>query len=121
MPLELLGNGEGLSSSNSVRDLIVRVLCDEWPLTARQVHERIKRSYALGCSYQAVFKQVKELVEKGILDFDGKLYQVNIEWVEKVCHFAVNLKEHYAKNPEGNLGAGYKFTDEFGKKRRIPA
>jgi len=75
----------------------------------------------LNCSYQAVFKQVKELVGKGILDVDGMQYKVNIEWVNKVCNFAVDLKEQYKNNPEGKIGAGYKFTDEFSKNRKIPA
>ena len=61
------------------------------------------------------------MVGKEILDFDGKMYRVNIEWVDKVGHFAIDLKEHYENNPEGNIGAGYKFSDEFGKKRKILA
>jgi len=110
MSLGLFFNEEGFNSDISTKELVVRILCDEWPLSIRQIHERVKRTHAVECSYQAVFKQVKALAEKGIIQSDGRYYSMNLEWIERVGFFVRSLQEHYKKNPEGVIGPKNSFN-----------
>ncbi len=100
--LFLVPNGK--SQENSTKEIIVSILCYEWPLTIKQIHNRIVRTHGFNCSYQAVFKQVKELVQKKVLKENGKQYKINEKWIESVHEFTEDLKEHYSKNPNGVIG-----------------
>ena len=104
MSIGLLVNRMSINSHVSSRELIVRVLCDEWPLTIRQIHERIERAYGFECTYQAVFNQVKEMSESSIVCSNGKHYKLNEKWLEGVNEFVEVLLEHYQRNPRGIIG-----------------
>lgn len=118
MTLGFFFNGGGFNGDISTKELIVRILCDEWPLSVRQIHERMKRRHGIYCSYQAVFKQVKELLDKGILSSKGRYYKMNEKWLEGVNLFIKNLLEYYEKNPQGIIGASNNFSENFSRKSR---
>jgi len=92
------------SRSISRKELVVKILSEEWPLSIRQIHERMKRMYAVDCSYQAVFKHVKELGTKGIIESDGRQYSLSLEWMERLYVFIQNHLECCEENPEGIIG-----------------
>lgn len=118
MSLGLFFNEKGFDSGISTKELIVRILCEEWPLSVRQIHERMKRTHAVDCTYQAAFKQVKELAEKGVILNEDRQYQMNLEWLERVGFFIQNLLEYYEKNPSGVIGGGNRFNHHFGRGER---
>ena len=117
MSLGLFFNDGGFSSDISTKELIVRILCDEWPLSVRQIHDRMQRSHGIECSYQAAFKQVKGLLGKGIICSHGRCYKMNEKWLERVNSFIEGLLDHYEKNPSGVIGTGSS-TVLFPKKGR---
>jgi len=96
---------DGKGAENSTKELIISILCYEWPLTVKQIHNRIVRMHGFQCSYQAIFKQVKELSQKKVLDGSGKHYKINEKWIGSVHGFTEDLMEHYSKNPQGIIGA----------------
>ncbi len=100
--LFLIPGGKG--AENSTKELIVSILCNEWPLTVKQIHNRMVRTYGFGCSYQAIFKQVKELAGKKVLEENGKLYKISEKWIDSMHDFTEDLKEHYTSNPNGIIG-----------------
>ena len=64
----------GFQSGKNTKGNIVQALSEEWPLTAKQLHNALKRRYSSASTYQAVHKAAKELVEEGVLQkIDGKL------------------------------------------------
>lgn len=91
-------------SRNSTKELVIRILAREWPLSVRQIHKRIRRSHGVNCSYHAVFKQVKKLVRRGIVSKKKHCYRINLEWCDEVDCFAKSVKENYQENPEGIIG-----------------
>jgi hypothetical protein len=98
-----LGEG-GRKGDSSIKGLVVRILCDEWPLSVREMHERIKRTHGIGCSYQAVFKQVKELLENNVVLSEGRYYKINREWLARMNARIESLLEFQEMHPEGILG-----------------
>ena len=81
-----------------VKDVVIKILSHEWPLTIKKIYYKIKKEYNLGVSYQAVHKVVNQLVEKKVLEKSKKEYHISLEWVENLGSLAKNLKESYSKN-----------------------
>ncbi len=93
------------SSSNcSIKEIVVMILSEEWPLSVRQIYERLRRMHAVECSYQAVFKHVKELSRRGILDCRERRYMISLGWLERLYLFVQNYLECYEQNPGGVIG-----------------
>ena len=88
----------------SVKEVVIRILSEEWPLSVKQIYERAKRMHAVECTYQAVFKHVKELSDKGILEREGHYYTINVEWLRRLYFFAQSHIEFYKDNPNGIIG-----------------
>ncbi len=80
-------NGEKASS----KDVIISLLAYEQKLSAKQIHARTKRKYALNISYQAVHKTLNELMEKGIIEKKGKEYELNLNWINSLKKFTEQL------------------------------
>ncbi len=93
------------------------MLSEEWPLTAKQLHNALKRRHASTSSYQAVHKAAKELVEEGVLQkVDGKL-QVSYEWVRKAESFNKRIESSFRKRIDESGTANFTFNSliELGK------
>lgn len=93
-----------LGKNKSLRSLIILILCTEWPLTVSQIYKRLLRSYGVHCTYQAVFKQVKELASEGLLITNGNGYCINERWLLTLNKFILGVLERYKENPQGVLG-----------------
>ncbi|MCD6247822.1 MAG: hypothetical protein J7J87_05340 [Candidatus Diapherotrites archaeon] len=93
-----------LGKNKSLRNTIILILCAEWPLTVSQIYKRLLRSYGVSCTYQAVFKQVKELASDGLLIMDENGYRINERWLLTLNKFILGVLERYKENPQGVLG-----------------
>ncbi|MEK6958579.1 MAG: hypothetical protein AABW59_00890 [archaeon] len=80
--------------SNSSKDLVVQVLVNEWPLSAREIFNRVKKNSSSSVSYQAVHKALKLLENDKILYKESGKYSINSSWVESVSDFASFLKRN---------------------------
>lgn len=90
--------------NQSLRNTIIIILCMEWPLSVSQIYKRVIRGYGLACSYQAVFKQVKELESTKVLLKKGRYYRLNENWLSSVNRFIEGVLERYNGNPSGVIG-----------------
>jgi hypothetical protein len=79
----------------STKDAVINILTYEWPLTLKQVYNKIKKQYGFSCSYQSVFKAVKELSERQVLIEKGKKYEINVGWIKKVQSFTDIIETNY--------------------------
>jgi hypothetical protein len=85
-----MSNAQGASS----KDLIIKVLTEEWPLSAKEIFNRAKRLSSGPMTYQAVHKTLGVLEDEKIVSkADGK-YSINLEWVNSVSDFASFLKKN---------------------------
>ncbi|MDD3083486.1 MAG: hypothetical protein PHP82_00500 [Candidatus ainarchaeum sp.] len=80
--------------SDSSKNLIFRVLFEEWPLSAKEIYSRVEKISSKEISYQAVHKLLLSFVEEGIvIKIEGK-YLLNQQWVEKNLVFLSKLLEN---------------------------
>ncbi|MFH1182575.1 MAG: hypothetical protein V1702_06460, partial [Candidatus Woesearchaeota archaeon] len=96
MELPLLLSGE------TTRNIILRILANEWPLSMKKIYFGVKKASGKAMTYQAVYKSVKELLAGGILSRQENGYMISPLWVEKSGEFIGKLAEAYEK---GDLGS----------------
>jgi cellulose synthase/poly-beta-1,6-N-acetylglucosamine synthase-like glycosyltransferase len=83
-----------LGKPRTVKDAIISVLSQDWPLTAKKIFVKVK-NMNLDISYQAVHKTIQELLESEILVKQGKEYELNLEWLNKIENFGSNVSTKY--------------------------
>lgn len=80
----------GLGKPKTVKDAVISTLTREWPLSTRKLHNSVRKA-GISATYQAVHKAIRELTEKGILDKQGKNYQLSKTWIGKLDRFVQDL------------------------------
>ena len=85
----------------AVKDLIIQLLGEEWPLTARQIHLKIRRQTPASITYQGVHKAVRQLEEAGVLTRKDNKYTVNLEWLKSIHAFSELVQKKYLSNVSG--------------------
>ncbi len=73
-----------MTKEESVRNKIIEILSENWPLKGKQIHNKLQRGYEVSVSYQAVHKQLKQMLEEKILLKNKSGYCINEEWIEKI-------------------------------------
>ncbi|MFC2143341.1 HAD family hydrolase [Candidatus Aenigmatarchaeota archaeon] len=96
----------------SVKNLVIRILSNKWPLTAKKIYNIIKNRYNYNVSYQAVHKAIKQLVGDGILSKNNKEVSINLEWIENLKTFSENVRKHYLKGSPLFLPGLKEFREE---------
>jgi phosphoserine phosphatase len=86
-----------LGHENSMKDLIILTLSQEWPLTVRKIHNAIEKSRA-SVTYHAVHKAVRQLVKQGVLKKERNGYLISIEWIEQMSGLVEGMKNNYLYN-----------------------
>ncbi len=100
--------------SKSTRDLIISVLSEEWPLSAKQVFERVKKQSGESISYQAVHKVLLQLSGEKILEKRGNDYQLSKDWVAGMKTLFNSLEQRYGGKEAFIAGiAEFKGSFEF--------
>lgn len=94
-----------VGGSSSSKDLVVQILSREWPLTAKQIYNKLVRESGKSVSYQAVHKIVLQLVSDGVLLKEGKGYCLSELWIKDLKKSASLLEEKYSKQKS------YDFTE----------
>jgi len=81
-------------NGSSSKDLVVRVLVDEWPLSAKEIFNRVKKLSSNPLTYQAVHKTLGILEDEKIVSKVNNKYSINVDWVNSVSDFASFLKKN---------------------------
>ncbi|MBN1941476.1 MAG: hypothetical protein JW772_04820 [Candidatus Diapherotrites archaeon] len=85
------------------RDRIVSILTEYWPLTTKSIYAIITRQ-GQDITYQAVHKNIKQLLEQGIVVQHKRKYYLNAQWVEEIKKFVLGFEQNYANpNKENEL------------------
>jgi len=84
--------------SSSSKDLIFKILSEEWPLSAKEIYSRVAKISSKEISYQAVHKTLNSLIDERVFEKKDGKYLLNLYWVS-------NTKDILSKL-ETNLGAG---------------
>jgi hypothetical protein len=78
-------------------EYIIEILSNEWPLTAKQIYNRLKRNYGLSVSYQAIHKHLKQMEKEKILIKNERNLSLNPNWVESKKTFFERLRKSLGK------------------------
>lgn len=72
---------KNIAAQKGTKDLIIEILTENWPLSAKEIANGVQKNYPGNITYQAIHKSLGELEgELVISKTDGK-YNLNIEWV----------------------------------------
>jgi len=80
-----------LGNVNSVRNLVIQALGEEWPLNVRRLHTKIERQRP-GVSYHAVHKAVQQLVCEAIVKRGEAGYIIDSDWVQRALSLLEGMK-----------------------------
>lgn len=102
------------TSGQRVRDQLLVILSEEFPLTAKELYNRISRQ-GHEVSYQAVHKVILQLQKEGIVEKKGKGVQLSKEWIHKVKDYAFNVDTIYTTGKQHQLPKTFEkpFTISF--------
>ncbi|MFA6035577.1 MAG: FIST N-terminal domain-containing protein [Candidatus Micrarchaeia archaeon] len=96
-------------SGRDLRDSVLSILTDEWPLSAREIYKRVSKDYKINVTYQGVHKAVRQMADEGLLvPREGK-YSINLQWVNQLVSFGKKVEGAYKSNaaaPALEVGAG---------------
>ena len=81
----------------STQELIIEILSNEWPLTTKQIFNKLKRNYGLNISYQAVHKKLKEMIEEKTLSKNKAELTINYSWIKNLSNYAKKLESSLEK------------------------
>ncbi len=95
-----------MGKPKTVKDTVIGVLSREWPLTARKIYNKVRKTYGLDVTYQAVHKALIEMLEENVLMREGRDYSISIEWVR-------NNKQFYERLEAKREGSGHPTPEDI--------
>lgn len=96
----------------STRDLIISILGDQWPLSAKEISTRLGKKSDAQVSYQAVHKLLAQLCEEKVLEKSAGRYQLAKAWIADVKQFITSLENKY-ESKETFLAGIAEFKNSF--------
>jgi len=88
-----------LDEKSTTKDYIISILGYDWPLSIKKIYNLIKKRYGHNVTYQAVYKTVNELQNKGVLEKKGSGYQINLKWLKNLHSYTEVIEtNYYTKN-----------------------
>jgi hypothetical protein len=91
------------------KNLVFTILSHEFPLRLIDITRKIKKSYRIGLTFQAIRKAVLQLVDSGVLIRESDMFQISARWVTEVKQHIDKLhKDLHAKK------SGVKETESIG-------
>ena len=99
--------------SSSSKEAIIQILAERQPLTAKEIHNSMKRIGKNGHTYQATHKAIKEMVGQEVLVEVDKKYSINGKWVEGISDFSKSIKEELIEKTGTNGETEIRVFDSF--------
>ncbi|MEK6973466.1 MAG: hypothetical protein AABW72_05510 [archaeon] len=81
----------------SVADWIVFLLCWEWPLSAKGMHQRLTQKHGMRVTYQAVQKYSRMMLNENVLLRESFYYKINPGWLDGMRKRITGVKRNYAR------------------------
>lgn len=87
----------------TVKERIILLLASEFPLTIKELRNKIKQNFNQSVSYQSVHKELVHLHEEDIIKQENKKYLLNIEWVRQVGLFSDLIISNYTSERKHSI------------------
>ncbi len=90
-------------SQPKLKDMILFLLSEQWPLTGKQLHQSIVKLFNRSAPYHTTCKTLFQLHKEEVLTkIDGK-YKLNKEWISSLTEFFNQIAQEYKLNEEKYL------------------
>lgn len=109
-----IGNVPFSKGNQRVRDQILHILSEDFPLSPKELFSRVSRK-GQDVTYQAVHKVVTQLKEEGVVVQNGKGVQLSHNWIQQVKDYAMTVDTIYTNGKQHKLPAklGERHVIEF--------
>jgi hypothetical protein len=94
--------------SATTKDYIITVLGYDWPLSAKKIHNLIKKKYGYSATYQAVYKTLNSLLKEDVIEKKSDGYQLNLRWLKDMHRYTEIIETNYYTKNRLNLIEGIK-------------
>jgi hypothetical protein len=84
------------SGEHNLKNIVIAVLSEQWPLSARRLYKEICAGHFRKVTYQGVFKALRQLREQGIVKRSAEGHQLDLEWIEELDAYSEFLHTNYA-------------------------
>jgi hypothetical protein len=85
-------------SGDSSKNVVVGVLFEEWPLSAKEIFNRVSKLSSKEISYQAIHKIILSLLDEGTISKIENKYLIDINWVKKNQLLFSSLEKMLSEN-----------------------
>jgi len=103
-----------LNSGNaSTKQKIIRLLSETWPLSAKEIHEKLAKSYSSEISYQAAHKTIQEMLSENIVEKNQNGYALSLEWIQKSKKNLEQVEKRYLENKQIKIPKEFTGTIEI--------
>jgi len=82
------------------KENIILILSEQWPLSTKEIFERVRKSSGNPITYQAVHKTLQGLLNEGVVEKKKNSFQLNLDWVEKLKRFTESIETEYKLQQE---------------------
>ncbi|MFA6035576.1 MAG: FIST N-terminal domain-containing protein [Candidatus Micrarchaeia archaeon] len=98
--MKLASSAIPTSSRGSIRNQVIHVLSEKWPLNGREVYRLLKDRFSTTVTYQGIHKSLRQLVDEGVLSMKDKKYQLDPDWISEMKKFAESVERKYSGSRE---------------------
>lgn len=87
----------------TVKEKVIIILASEFPLTVKELKQKIKNNFNDSVSYQSVHKELNHLIDDEIIKYDNKKYLLNIDWIKQVGLFSDLIVSNYTSQKKHSI------------------
>lgn len=95
----------GDSKNLQTKDMIISLLAQNYPLTAKQISNKIKKEFQHSVTFPAVYKAINQLIDEGVLSKEGQEIMIDKKWIKKTKTFIDNLQKKYLTEVKEKKGS----------------
>lgn len=103
MPYTITVPGQG--KDLQTKDMILSILALEYPLTAKQLTNKIRKQFGSTVTFQAVYKAANQLIEGSILEKEGMQIKISKGWIRDAKSFIDGLQKRYLEDAKPGTAA----------------
>lgn len=87
----------------TVKEKIILILTSEYPLTVKELKQKIKTDFNETVSYQSVHKELNHLIADEIIINENKKYLLNLGWIKQVGLFSDLIISNYTSQKKHSI------------------
>lgn len=90
------GRGKKLNT----KDMILSLLSQEYPLTAKQISQRIRKQFGSNITFPGVYKAINQLIDDEVLTKEGTNVKIHNTWIKQTKAWIDKLQKKYLETGE---------------------